>query len=431
MGWFENLHLEGRGSFRGKGFLVDDVESTIGRKTVVHEFPGKDIPAVEDLGRQSRRFRLTCFVVGNEYHVDRDLLRDEFETAGPGKLIHPHWGEFQVTVVSPVRIRETTAEGGMARFDLDVVEITESDLTIALLDLEPLVGIKADLAAIEVTNDFEGVFSLLGAIESVRTAAVGAITRATSQIRKIRGQANALINLVDDVGSAIDDLEDNIVTLINTPAALARAIQDVHRQVFDGLATVSQVTADLIAGGQKFLEAIDGSSLFDDYRATRALEAFTDLTTNGNDEEPVQDTGSGQSDIEAANQTSIQKVFQTAAAIEAARSFAVFEFDSRDKATEVRDTVAATLDLLAETATDASYGALVDLRAALSAHLSEVAAALPDVIELTPQATVPALAFVYDLYGDLLLENDFLSRNRIENPTQVPGLIPLKVVSSG
>jgi len=369
--------------------------------------------------------------LGDNYVFARDHLREEFETKGPGQLVHPYWGEFKVNVTSRVRIKETPDEGGMARFDLDMVEVEETQITFVELSLVPEVDAAAVVANAAASADYEESFSLVGAIEAVRSAAVSALQSITSTISSVRAPINALVNLVDDVGSAIDDLEDSINLLIDTPAALISALQDINALVFDGLAAVDSVTANLIAAGQKLLEAVDGSSLFDDFRATRALEAFADLTTNGDDFDAVQDTGSTQSDIEAANQAAIVKVAQVSSAIAAAKAFAVFEFDNRDKAIEVRDTVANKLAELAETASDQSYAALMDLRAALSRHLAKVTADLPEIVEITPQETISSLQLAYDIYGDLRLEQDIITRNRVENPIQVPGSVVLKVVSSG
>ncbi len=431
MTWRENLHLEGRGSFRRAEFFVDSADSSVGRTSVVHRFPGRDFPKVEDLNRAPREFKLVCYVLGEEYHVARDKLRVEFEKLGSGQLVHPYWGEFKVAVTSPVRIRETVQEGGLARFDLDVVEVTDSKITIATVDKEPDVAIKADAALDEAKTELESTFNLTGAIESVRTAAVSVIQTATQNIRSARAPANAAINLVDDVGSAIDDLESQAATLVTAPGALADSIKDVLAKVMGGLAKLEQVTADLIAAGQKGVEAVDGSVFFDDFRAERALEVFVKLTENGDALQTVQDTGSTQSDIEIANQAALVRIYQVTGAIESARAFSIFAFDSRDKAIEIRDVVATELDALAEVSEDNLYGKLVDLRASLTTHLSEVATALPDILDVTLPVTQPSLVLAYDLYGSIALEGDLIARNNVANPMQVPGSVVLKVVANG
>ncbi|MNN99925.1 hypothetical protein D3C81_2196910 [compost metagenome] len=41
-------------SFRGVPFLVDTDSVPVGRRTQLHEFPQRDQPFVEDLGRRTR-----------------------------------------------------------------------------------------------------------------------------------------------------------------------------------------------------------------------------------------------------------------------------------------------------------------------------------------------------------------------------------------
>ena len=57
----------GMGSFRGVNFYVKGADSGIGRRTVIHEFPGSDVGAGEDLGQRVRRYTLECYVLGGGY----------------------------------------------------------------------------------------------------------------------------------------------------------------------------------------------------------------------------------------------------------------------------------------------------------------------------------------------------------------------------
>ena len=327
-------------------------------------------------------------------------------------------------------IHETPDEGGLARFDLSVVETEEGKVGLIQLT-EPDVDIKAGLAATKATTSFEDKFSLIGAIQEVRAAAVSVIQTATQKMRAARAVANAAISLVDDTKAAIDRLEETAETLITTAGTLAQTVLDVSGDIFGGLAELDKETADLIGAGQKEIEALDGSVLFADYRAAKSLEAFTALTSNGDDlPDVVTEDDSSQSVLERDNQDALVELFQLSAAIEGARAFALFKFNSRDLALSTRDAIAEELDSLADTASDELYGALIDLRASISTHLSQVAASLPDIIEYTPNATYPALAMVYDIYGDLSLEADFIIRNAVVDPTSIPGLVTLKLVSN-
>ncbi|MCK5602855.1 hypothetical protein KAR91_13320, partial [Candidatus Pacearchaeota archaeon] len=157
----------------------------------------------------------------------------------------------------------------------------------------------------------------------------------------------------------------------------------------------------------------------------------THLATNLDELPAVQDTGSTQTTIENLNQTALQEAFQTSAVIAACRAFAAFDFESRDKAIEARDSITLRLSELAENASDTVYGPLVDLRSAISTHLLNVAQALPQVVEIILQEPQPSVVVMYDIYGNLDDETDFLIRNKIENPAAVPALKVLEVLADG
>ena len=53
-------------SFRGAQFAVTNSETSGGRRIVVHQYPGRNTPWAEDMGRGVRRFRLTGFILNGD-----------------------------------------------------------------------------------------------------------------------------------------------------------------------------------------------------------------------------------------------------------------------------------------------------------------------------------------------------------------------------
>lgn len=102
MAWRDELQP---GSFRGIPFLIDTASTQAGRRIALHQYPLRNTPYAEDLGRQARGFRVQCLVVGPDYMHGRDALIDACETAGPGTLIHPYYGQKRV-VAQRVEVRE-------------------------------------------------------------------------------------------------------------------------------------------------------------------------------------------------------------------------------------------------------------------------------------------------------------------------------------
>ena len=84
MAWRENLVPA---AFRGVPFFVERHQSqAAGRRVQVHEYPGRDLPWPEDLGRRTREFEIDGYVVGDDYFAARDALLDACDRPGPGGL---------------------------------------------------------------------------------------------------------------------------------------------------------------------------------------------------------------------------------------------------------------------------------------------------------------------------------------------------------
>ena len=71
-------------TFRLAPFHVDANSRTSGRRIVLHEFPKRDTPYAEDMGRSARRFPVTGYVIGPDYQIWRELLVLALEAEGPG-----------------------------------------------------------------------------------------------------------------------------------------------------------------------------------------------------------------------------------------------------------------------------------------------------------------------------------------------------------
>jgi len=80
---------------------------------------------------------------------------------------------------------------------------------------------------------------------------------------------------------------------------------------------------------------------------------------------------------------------------------------------------------------DEVYSSLQQLRADLVRGVPSASQNLANVTEVSLKATNNTLAFTYDLYGSLELEDDIISRNDISNPAFVPAQINLKVLDRG
>ena len=128
-------------SFRGKMFHVEAGSKESGRHVVVHEFPKRDFPYSEDMGRRTMEFSVRGYIITfpldtddplgkRDYRIARDALIVALEQRGPAVLQLPTIAPF--TVMCPqYRWSEEERAGGFCTFDMTFVEYGVAPSTTA------------------------------------------------------------------------------------------------------------------------------------------------------------------------------------------------------------------------------------------------------------------------------------------------------------
>jgi prophage DNA circulation protein len=121
--------------FRNALFHVETGSKQNGRRIVLHQFPKKEDPYAEDMGREAKAFSVRgytiCFpydtqvpLYMRDYRVPRDILIGELEKNGPGVLQLPTFPKTPLYVVcQSYRVTEEEKFGGFALFDMQFVEL--------------------------------------------------------------------------------------------------------------------------------------------------------------------------------------------------------------------------------------------------------------------------------------------------------------------
>jgi len=108
-------------SFRGALFHVEAGARSSGRRLAPHEFPKRDDPYVEDMGRKMRGYSVSAYCIGSFYQDDRNDLIRALEAEGSGTLVLPTLGEF-VVKAGPYSVREVRERGGFCEFEMNFLE---------------------------------------------------------------------------------------------------------------------------------------------------------------------------------------------------------------------------------------------------------------------------------------------------------------------
>lgn len=381
-----------RGSFRGAGFIAPTDELEFGRRTQVHEFPLRDEPYVEDLGRKARRFQIEVFVAGDGYMAERDALIAAIDEPGPGLLTHPWYGVLNVTVVE-ARVRQSSREGGKATFTLSLVEAGEN-IFLPTIDADTASGVdaKAATATASAIGEFARKFSVEGLTGFSLAALEAEISRTLADVTKVVG------------------------TIANTVAAEIRAPYNM---------------AGLIVGGVQQIAALAATPL----EALRLYKGLFDAGSGGASIPPT--TAQRQSQARATN--ALHEMTRTSGVIEAARTASGADFASSNEALALRDDLLAALDARMEALDPVTgepigadlFDALRALRAAMVEDFRLRAAKLPRITTYTPKAMLPARVIAWRLYGDASRAEEIMARNNIRHPLFVPGGSALEVLTDG
>jgi len=126
---WRNILLGEQASFRGVVFHVESGSRSSGRRTVVHEYPKRNDPYAEDMGRVARRFQFSGYLVYRpsnpiyEYTSQRKQLYEALEDDDIATLVHPVFapGGMQA-MCERFSMVESRERGGYTQFEMQFVE---------------------------------------------------------------------------------------------------------------------------------------------------------------------------------------------------------------------------------------------------------------------------------------------------------------------
>lgn len=355
---------------------------TAGRRLARHEYPQRDVPYLEDMGRRAREYKVEAYIIGPEYMSGRDQLLAAIEEEGPGQLVHRYHGTKLVTVTE-CELTESTESGGMAKFTLQFVEAGEQ--------AEPTVGIDSaaeleqvqDVAYDAIAEDFEQQFS----IDGLPSWGVGDIQSTVTDFlqledfRRVAASANSFASRVGGLLSFPGSLAAEIIGLVASLAGVAKILDKPYPAHSSGSGMSNASVRGVVQRQQAVTTALVKRAALVHHAG---LASNADLST-GDD-------------------------------VQSARAQLLRLFDEHDYAVGApRPSAAVATSLKA-------------VRSAALVHLSRQSAALPRTVALQLLEPQPALVLSYSLYGDLR-NDDIVSRNAVRHPGFVPAGVPLQLAA--
>ncbi|MFT8210855.1 MAG: DNA circularization protein [Symbiopectobacterium sp.] len=426
-------------SFRGVPFQVEDDEGTLGRRVQVHEYPNRDKPYTEDLGRATRRFSISAYLVGDDFFEARDRLIVAIDTPGPGTLVHPYYGEIAVCIDGEVRVSHSGREGRMCRVSFSVVEAGELSF--------PTAGIATShtlISSSSALNDRIGaVFADLGLKGLADFTQDGVLNQAKSMISHI---TKAFDTIDSGITAASRLLHGDISVILKPGSSGKNLVEAIQRMWRSGRRTVQDVS--MLAQKIKTLSGItlghdlaprgvwksDRPSVQAERRHSNRIAALlrttaiheatwrlTQLPPPRTAMLPVNQRGKRQIHVNLSH-PALHAVSSTTDST--TERIAVVTWDSLialretlNQAIEHEQTL--TLD-------DALFLDLQQLKTDVNRDIATRLAQVEKTVTRTPETVLPALVLAANWYDNAARETDITSRNAVNHPGFMP-VKPLRV----
>ncbi|MCH5490710.1 DNA circularization protein [Pseudomonas syringae] len=450
-------------SFRGVGFFIEKAVVPAGRKGQLHEFPQRDEPYFESLGKQSKVHTLTGFIVGPDCFEQRDKLLQALEQEGAGELVHPWLGRVQVQV-GECGVTHNLSEGGLVRLDLKFYPANPLKFPVSTLNTRrQLLGASESLLD-SALRRYRSVMATVDAvrinIQALRSALSGVfatIQRQFTPFMTIYSDVTALVHSLVNAPLTVSTLFTTFFASFDGDSLRARRANGTSSiggastgagsgsstggGSGNGSASGSNGTAASSAaarsgsnGGVSSVETVDYRSVISE--ATQQAEAVSgiNLVSQGSG----LDTGvTAQAAANLVQDALLVKVAKIVASMPVATTVTpltvVPSLDQQvtqalqrvdvpvaDDVIELRDTLSSAIWEASLKADPEHYLALNTLRQALIRHLNAVAASGVRLVDLKVSEPLPALVLAYRRFGDASRAQEMVQRNRLAHPGFVP-----------
>lgn len=403
-------------SFRGISFLIPQASVPVGMKVQLHEFPQRDEPYAEQMGKQAQVHRLVCWIIGDDCFERRDKFMEAVQTPGAGELVHPWLGRMQVKA-GEAELTHDFKQGGMAAFAVtfypdiplkfptakvntqqQVVKASDSLLDSAL-DRYKSAMAKVDQARLglaRLRNSLSGVYTV---IQQQFSTIIGAFTNLTGFVQSLMNAPDSLSSLFSSYFSefSVDDyLGDDSGSSYRNSVATAT-------QQTEAVASINTVSD---SGGVDAAAACQATAnLVQDALLVQVALIISEM--------PVASQPVSTATVASVEQQAVQPIVRP-------------EVPVADDVIELRDNLNEAIFQASLKADPEHYMVLNTLRQTIVKHLTAVAESGVRLVEITPPETLSALVLAYRRFGDATRESEVVQRNRLRHPGFVPAR-PIKI----
>ncbi|WP_209022515.1 DNA circularization N-terminal domain-containing protein [Rhodocyclus gracilis] len=375
-----------RASLRGFEFLTDSHDAKGGRRLVVHEYPGKDEPNVQDMGGKSWDWRLNAYFIGPDYDLERNGFLVKLAEPGAAWLTHPWLGLLWVRVHT-WSVHESTDKGGYCTIAIEFVPGGET-----IQPVPDRVDVAFDRTR-QLADAAVDDFSLEPMSADGMTAFIAAVQQKLEVLRQAISLATLPLTWASQIMGLIDGVKGDLATLMGMPAAYASALR-----------SLSQV----LGGGA------DSSGLSDTERP-RVVAGIAGAAMN---KSTTTLTGAAAADGAVRRNLLREDALRSRLLVTAAAQVAMADYRAEADRDAALESVLSAIDALLPSLPDPVFQAAAATRAALYEAL--LAQDLKPAAYRDVTVALPAVVLAHRLGVD---EAVFLARNAVRHPLFVKGRV--------
>lgn len=388
-------------SFKGVPFYFESDKEEGGRGLIVHQFPNRDDPFVEDLGEEARYYSGSAYVHGDNADQLASSLKAALASRGAGTLVVPYFGP--VTVHCQTFERQTQRDQmGYVAFEIKCVRAGAASALVSIPFLQNQAFVAVDRVASAVASLFPQTIATAGQPDFVVAAVTDTMQSAAAVVDVLRqtypidpAASGKLRDTISDLIAEVPIAITNATTPGDDASAIAAGVIAAMRALGDALPASSAQKAAL-----EYVEAF----------ATGADAPISPMTTRA-----------------AVNAEAAARVARLAGLMAYAEGVLRSTFVSRPDGVTARAEVAERFENELFDTTGAAnaplYVAIDDLRGTVIAWLTQTINDLAPVITVESARILPALALAWALYADPLRSDELVARNGVRHPTFMPRLI--------
>lgn len=408
--WRQRLR---RASFRGASFWVDQDSFQGGRRVVIHEFPHKEKPYLEDLGQQARRYQVTAYTVGDRADSQALALISACTAPRSAGLVLPIFGSLRAACLDVSTDRSKDRHGFVA-FKLTFVEEGSGPGPFSVPALGRLVEVAASQMLSPIEAAFRSSFEGLNVPEFVAVSASNTLAEFAAVLDDERARTP-----IADMDQAAA-LRRDVQLLHDDAIDLVRQGELGHRFGPTSFIAQESTVADTGIASRVFglLQTLRvGTEAID---AAPALAILADFETS---DAPVPLTTLNRK-REAQNRETLLSLFRRSALVQWAVAVTQRDFDNRRQAINARAQVAERFEAeLAKIEEADQFEVYIEMSRVMGLtvdYLSKLMADLAPIMVVEAQRSLPAIYWASRLYGDASRGEEISRRNEVKHPTFMP-----------